>query len=91
MKNLYDRLFPLMDTEGRPRFGSKKLVTVYTQSLEDVHAYDSYFEYTSAMYPAFGFEWVDNIVCPNSNDPESAEQDQALRARAYEAGAALAG
>ena len=90
VKNLYDRLFPLMDQEGRPRFGAKKLVTVYSQSLDDPHAYESYFEYTSAMYPSFGFEWVDNIVCPNANDPESAERDEALRARAYEAGAALA-
>jgi multimeric flavodoxin WrbA len=91
VKNLYDRLFPLMDTEGRPRFGAKKLVTVYTQSQDDVHAYDSYFEYTAAMYPSFGFEWVDNIVCPDSNDPESAERDAELKIRAYEAGAALAG
>ena len=90
VKNLHDRLFPLMDTEGQPRFGGKKLVTVYTQSLDDVHAYDSYFEYTAAMYPSFGFEWVDNIVCPNANDPESAEHDEGLRVRAYEAGAALA-
>ena len=90
VKNLYDRLFPLMDKEGRPRFGAKKLVTVYSQSLDDPRAYESYFEYTSAMYPSFGFEWADNIVCVNANDPESAERDEALRARAYEAGAALA-
>ena len=90
VKNLHDRFFPLMDQEGRPRFGTKKLVTVYAQSLDDVHAYDSYYEYTAAMYPSFGFEWVDNIVCPNANDPESAEHDEELRARAYETGAALA-
>ena len=42
------------------------------------------------MYPSFGFEWVDNIVCVGANDPESAENDEELRARAYEAGAALA-
>lgn len=90
VKNLYDRFFPLMDQQGRPRFGVKRLVTVYTQSLDDVHAYDSYYEYTAAMYPSFGFEWADNIVCPNANDPESADRDEELRARAYEAGAALA-
>jgi multimeric flavodoxin WrbA len=90
VKNLYDRLFPLMDTDSRPRFGVKKFVTVYSQSESDPHAYDSYFQYTAAMYPSFGFDWVDNLVCPNANDPESAERDQALRARAYEAGAALA-
>jgi len=90
VKNLYDRLYPLMDAEGRPRFGAKKLVTVYSQGMDDPHAYDSYFEYTAAMYPAFGFEWVDNIVCVNASDPESAERDADLKIRAYEAGAALA-
>ena len=91
VKNLYDRLFPLMDGEGRPRFGAKKMISVYSQSVDDVHAYDSYFEYTAAMYPSFGFEWVDNIVCTRANDPESAEHDAELQIRAYEAGKALAG
>ena len=90
VKNLYDRFFPLMDVDGKPRFGSKKLVTVWTQSMDDLHTYDSYYEYTAAMYPSFGFEWVDNIVCPGSNDPESAERDAELKVRAYEAGKALA-
>ena len=87
MKNLYDRFFPLMDVDGKPRFGTKKLVTVWAQSMDDVKTYDSYYEYTAAMYPSFGFEWVDNIVCPNANDPESADRDAELKIRAYEAGA----
>jgi multimeric flavodoxin WrbA len=90
VKNLYDRLFPLMDRDGRPRFGGKEIVTVYSQSIDDVHAYDSYYEYTAAMYPSFGFAWVDNIVCANANDPESAERDTELKIRAYEVGKALA-
>lgn len=90
VKNLHDRFFPLMDEDGRPRFGIKKLATVYTQSLDDLHAYDSYYQYTAAMYPSFGFAWVDNIVCSDAIDPESAERNEPLRARAYETGAALA-
>ena len=66
------------------------MVTVYSQGMDDPHAYDSYFEYTAAMFPSFGFELVDNIVCTNANDPESAEQDAELKIRAYEAGKALA-
>ena len=96
MKNLYDRFFPLMDVDGKPRFGTKKLITVWAQSMDDVTMYDSYYEYTAAMYPSFGFEWVDNIVCPNANDPESADRDAELkpaptrrapRSRAEKAGA----
>ena len=33
---------------------------------------------------------MDNIVCADANDPESAESDQEPRARACEAGALLA-
>ncbi len=69
VKNLYDRLFPLMDLQGRPRFGAKKMITVYSQGMDDEHAYDSYFEYTAAMYPSFGFELVDNIVCTGRQRP----------------------
>ena len=90
VKNLYDRFFPLMDLQGRPRFGAKKLITVYSQGMGDEHAYDSYFEYTAAIFPSFGFQLVDTIVCTGANDPERAEHDAELKIRAYEAGKALA-
>lgn len=90
VKNLYDRFFPLMGPDGRPRFAAKKAVTVYSQSADDEHAFDSYYEYTAAMFPSFGFDWADNIVCTGGNDPESAERNTALKVRAYEAGRALA-
>lgn len=90
VKNLYDRFFPLMDKNGSPRFGTKKMITVYSQGLDDPHAFDSYFEYTASLFPSFGFELIDNIVCINANDPESAERDRDLKIRAYEGGKALA-
>jgi multimeric flavodoxin WrbA len=90
VKNLYDRLFPLTDPHYRPRFGTKKLLTVYSQGMEDPCLFDSYFEYTAAIFPSLGFEWAGNIVCTNANDPESAERDAQLKIRAYEAGKSLA-
>lgn len=90
VKNLYDRLFPLMDPRGKPRFGEKKLLTVYSQGADEEHAFDSYFEYTAAVYPAMGFNWIENIVCTNGNDPESAVGNKELMIRAYEAGRNLA-
>lgn len=89
-KNLYDRFFPLVGQDGAPRFGTKKMATVYSQGLEDEHAYDSYFDYVSSTFPAYGFEWVDNIVCTHANDPESAERNPDLKIRAYELGKKLA-
>jgi len=90
VKNLYDRLFPLTDSQYRPRFGTKKLLTVYTQGMGDPHLFESYFDYTAAVFPWFGFELLDNLVCTDASDPESAERDAELKIRAYEAGKALA-
>jgi multimeric flavodoxin WrbA len=90
VKNLYDRFFPLTDTQGKPRFGEKKVLTVYSQGLDEERAFESYFEYTAAIYPSLGFRWCGNIVCTNGNDPESAERNQALMISAYEAGRDLA-
>jgi multimeric flavodoxin WrbA len=90
VKNLYDRFFPLMDTQCQPRYGKKKFLTVYSQGADDPHVFDSYFEYTAAIFPFFGFDLVENIVCTNGNDPESAGRNADLKFRAYEAGKALA-
>lgn len=89
VKNLYDRFYPLMDTKHQPRHGIKKMLTVYSQGVDDPHMFDSYYEYTAAMFPAFGFDLLDNIVCTGANDPESAERNAELKIRAYELGKAL--
>jgi multimeric flavodoxin WrbA len=90
VKNLYDRFFPLTDDKWQPRFGTKKLVTIYSQGFDDPSLFDSYFEYTAAVFPWFGFELVENLVCASANDPETAEHDVVLKIRAYEVGKGLA-
>ncbi len=89
VKNMYDRLFALTDPDYNPRFGTKKMLTVYSQGFNDPQMFKSYFDYTAAMFPALGFDLIDNIVSTNGNDPESAEHNSALKIRAYEAGKAL--
>ncbi len=91
VKNLYDRFFPLMDSDYKPRHGTKKFATVYSRGMSDPRMFESYFEYTAAMFPCFGFDLVDNIVCVDANDPERAERDAELKIRAYELGKALVG
>ncbi|MBT8345105.1 MAG: flavodoxin family protein [Desulfofustis sp.] len=90
VKNMYDRIFALTDSDYNPRFGTKKTLTVYSQGYDDPHMFESYFEYTAAMFPALGFNLIDNIVSTNGNDPESAERNAQLKIRAYEAGKKLA-
>lgn len=89
VKNLYDRFFPLVGENGAPRFGVKKLATVYTQGLDDEHAFDSYFDYMASTFPSYGFDLEDNLVCTLANDPESAENNNELKIRAYEIGKKL--
>jgi multimeric flavodoxin WrbA len=90
VKNLYDRFFPLTDVQYQPRFGTKKMVAVYSQGMEDPGLFESYFEYVAATFAWFGFDLVETILCTGGNDPEAAERDAGLKIRAYEAGKALA-
>lgn len=89
VKNMYDRLFPLTDNDYRPRFGTKKMMTIYSQGFDNPQMFESYFEYTAAMFPSLGFDLMENIVSTNGNDPESAERNSELKIRAYEAGKAM--
>ena len=66
------------------------MLTVYSQGLDDPTAFESYFEYTAALFPSLGFKLSENLVSTNGNDPESAERNKELMIRAYEAGKALA-
>lgn len=90
-KNLYDRFFPLMGTEGQPRYGMKKLVTVYTQGMDDANMNKDYLDFVAGMnYASFGLSEVHRIVCPNANNPETAENSQQLKNEAYEVGRKIA-
>ncbi len=91
VKNLYDRLFPLIGKDGTPRYGQKKIVTVYSQDNEDPEMFGMYFDYLAAVFPGFGFVDEERMVCVRANDPESAERDPGLKQRAYEIGRRLAG
>ncbi len=90
VKNMYDRFFPLTDNLYRPRFGTKKMLAVYSQGMEEAHLFDSYFAYTASIFPALGFDLMDNIICTGANDPERAGKNVDLKIRAYEAGKAMA-
>lgn len=90
VKNLYDRFFPLMGENGQPRFGNKKIVTVYSQDNDDPHMFDTYFDYLASTFPSFGFEGEERLVCTNANNPETAENSRVLKQRAYDLGSKLA-
>ena len=90
VKNLYDRFLPLIGQDGTPRYGQKKIVTVYTQDNEDPNMFSTYFDYVAAAFPGFGFVDEQRIICVKGNDPESAENNHALKNYAYRVGQSLA-
>ncbi len=90
VKNLYDRMFPLTGTDWQPRFGKKKIVTVYSQDNMDPHMFDSYFDYLAASFPMFGFVDETRLVCTNATNPEAAEKNMDLKQQAYNIGRMLA-
>ncbi len=90
VKNLYDRLFPLIGQDGKPRYGEKKIVTTYSQDNDDPDMFSMYFDYLAAVFPGFGFVDEERLVSTQSNNPESAEKNQELMRRAYDIGRRLA-
>lgn len=91
VKNLYDRLFPLMGVDGTPRYGQKKIVTVYTQGGEDPTMFETYFDFLAqTAFPSFGFVDEHRIICPCATNPETAENNRELKQSAYDVGIALA-
>lgn len=90
VKNLYDRFFPLIGDNGQPRFGNKKIVTVYSQDNADTHMFDTYFDYLASTFSNFGFVDEERLVCANANNPETAENSLELKRRAYDFGSKLA-
>ncbi|MCI8991194.1 MAG: flavodoxin family protein [Eubacterium sp.] len=90
VKNLYDRLFPLMGEDGAPRYGQKNIVTVYTQEFDDPHMFDMYFDYVAGTFPSFGFVNERRLVCTGGNNPDAANNNMNLKQQAYELGRILA-
>ncbi len=90
VKNLYDRLFPLIGEDSRPRFGEKKIVTVYSQDNEDPEMFSMYFDYLAGVFPGYGFVDEERLICTQANNPESAENNMELKRQAYEIGRRLA-
>jgi multimeric flavodoxin WrbA len=76
VKNLYDRLFPLIDTQGRPDSAEKILTSILRAWTTP--ALSSVFRLHGRAFPSLGFQLTENIVCTNGNDPESAEVTSSL-------------
>ncbi|WP_425061437.1 hypothetical protein SCACP_34640 [Sporomusa carbonis] len=88
-KLLLDRLFPLMDANFNPRFGTKKTVMVYAQGNPDPDAFKASFEANATVLKIMGLNVVDTIITASANDPQTSCSNADLMAKAFQTGKAL--
>jgi len=88
-KILFDRLFPLMDAQFRPRYGLKNTVMVYAQGNPDAAAFKTAFDTNEAVLKIMGLLVKETIVCANANNSHAAVADEKIMAGAFETGQKL--
>ena len=88
-KLLMDRLFPLIDSNFKPRFGIKKTVMVYSQGNPDANTFKASFEINANVLKIMGLDIVDTIISAGANVPTTSSNNATLMAKAFQAGKEL--
>jgi multimeric flavodoxin WrbA len=88
-KLLFDRMFPLMDANFNPRFGTKKTVMVYSQGNPDAESFKASFEVNANVLKLMGLNVGDTIIAAAANDLATAISDKNLMAKAFKTGKEL--
>ena len=88
-KLLFDRLFPIMDTSFKPRFGIKKTVIVYSQGNPDADAFKTSFETNANVLNVMGLNVVDTIISAGANDAKTSSSNANLMTKAFQVGKKL--
>lgn len=89
-KLLLDRLFPLTDSQHKPRYGKKKLLFVYSQAVPFKVFFNRYYKYMSKSLEAMGLMYTGRIVATGSVELGKAAIQDKLMNKAFKAGFALA-
>lgn len=89
VKTLFDRLFPMIDANFRPRFGCKKTVMVYSQGNPDPDAFKSSFNVNASVLKVMGLDVIDTIHAVNANNSATAKNNPALMEKAFNTGKLL--
>ncbi len=91
VKNLMDRMFPLIDMPPAPRFGTKKAALVYTFGAPDASAFQTYLDYNTEVTKMYGFDVIDVMTFSTGNDPRAIGNHPETLAKALELGKKLVG
>ncbi len=86
VKLLFDRLFPMMNPEFKPRWGSKKTLMLYTQGNPDPKMFAGSFATNEGFMKFMGLDVVDTIISADANDLNAAKNNKELLTRVFESG-----
>ncbi len=89
VKNLIDRLFPIIDMPPAPRFGTKKAAMVYTSGAPIQADLQPYMDQTNQAVSMLGFDIQDTIYFSSGNDPRAIANSPEVLAKAKELGKKL--
>lgn len=88
-KLLIDRLYPIVDSPFKPRFGNKKAAVVYSLGNTNIDAFKQYLDYTTNVIGALGLNVIDTIISIGGIDPKTAIGNETLMAKAFKTGKEL--
>jgi len=88
-KLLMDRLYPMIDSPFKPRYGNKKAVVVYCMGNNNIDIFKKYLDYNTRVISCYGLNVTNTILSLGSIDPKSAISDQTLMLKAFNTGKEL--
>jgi multimeric flavodoxin WrbA len=88
-KLLLDRLYPLTDSDHKPRYGNKKLLFVYSQAAPLAVFFSQYYRYMRNSLKAMGLIYTGDIVATGSIEPGRAANKSKFMYKVYNKGKAL--
>lgn len=90
VKLLFDRLFPMMDPEFKPRWGAKKTLMLYSQGHPDSKAFKTSMAVNEEVLKYMGLDVFETIISTDANELDAVKKNKPLLGKVYEAGRTLA-
>lgn len=90
-KTLLDRLYPLTDKHHKPRFGTRRLVMLYTYGAPVPFLFRRYMKQTGKDLKAMGLQLYKTIILHGCTTIDKTKQDEKRIAHLHSFGKSLGG
>ncbi|MCL4439713.1 MAG: flavodoxin family protein [Firmicutes bacterium] len=88
-KLLMDRLYPMIDSPFKSRFGNKKAVVVYSLGNINADLFKQYLDYNTNVISCYGLNVIDTILTLGAIDPKTAISNETIMEKAFKTGKEL--